>query len=378
MTDTERMEELLAAERAAEWLRRLKSGGPEVHAEFGRWLRESPRNVRDILLATAYEHALKHMKSQHRVDVQAIKHRCADTVREITSSDAHPPARHHTNEAPRSSRRRALDWGSTRNRGGWRTAAGVAFLALVSLMTVAIYAVSDRTISTAAGEWHTTQLPDGTILRAGPRTKATVDFTEHQRVVRLMHGELMLHVAKDRARPFSVETDLATARAVGTAFAVRRMERERVSVTVKEGVVAVTRRPDPGITRTSGSVDESVMVRADEQVQVTAQRHPLSVVHADIGKELAWVTGRMVFDDDTTVADAIRELNLRNETQIKLLSPELARRHFRGVIEITGVMELARTLERQGSVSIVNDRSGTLLLVPYPAGENSAREQRSP
>lgn len=65
-------EELLGAERAAGWLERMKDAGPGERAEFIRWLRESPRNVREILLATTWDSALSDMDPDRRIDVEML------------------------------------------------------------------------------------------------------------------------------------------------------------------------------------------------------------------------------------------------------------------------------------------------------------------
>jgi transmembrane sensor len=78
-------------------------------------------------------------------------------------------------------------------------------------------------------------------------------------------------VAKNPYRPFIVETDTATARAVGTAFAVSLDQPKQVRVTVKEGIVAVARRSHLG-TRHAAQKEaaRSSIVKAGEQIIVKA------------------------------------------------------------------------------------------------------------
>lgn len=344
------------AERAAEWLEQLEHAGPEERARFVKWLKESPQHGWEILLAKSCDTVLAQLVKEAGISLADIEPQ-ASNVRSINNRFP-PPVRSPGRGTP------------------WKAAAVIAFMAVLCAATVAIHAVSDRTISTAAGQWHTTQLPDGSILRAGPRTKATIEFTEHQRVVRLVQGELMLHVAKDRARPFSVETDLATARAVGTAFAVRRTERDRVFITVKEGIVAVKRgsRSKVADRASTGMPDEGINVNAGEQVQVTSESLPLRVTQVDLGKELAWTTGRLVFTTET-IADAVREFNLRNEVQIKISSPELGMRPMRGVMPANDPASLATYLEEIGLVSVVDDQRGSLVLVSQPTAGTDVQEK---
>jgi transmembrane sensor len=365
------MEKSLIAERAAEWLEQLEHAGPEERARFVKWLKESPQHGWEILLAKSTDTLLPHLLKDAGIDASDFQRRLTNLqpIDDGLALSMIPPRR----KVP------SLPAILVRQfRHPRKMAAVIAFIGLVSLTAVAIYAVSERTISTAAGEWRTAQLSDGTVLRAGPRTKAAIHFTDRARVVRLSHGELMLQVAKDRARPFLVETELATARAVGTAFAVRRMERDQVVVTVKEGVVSVNREsPSTAPAGNSSTPEPAVMVNAGEQVQVAPGTLPLRVSQVNLDRELAWTIGKLVFGDGTTIADAVRELNLRNEVQIRLLSPQLAGRPIIGVMDATDPESLAKLIEHIGGVSLIDDGRGSLLLVPHPTTTSADSSEKS-
>lgn len=370
MTHTESMEDQVVAERAAEWLQRLEQGGPEVHAEFARWLRESPRHVREVLLATAITHALKNVKSVGPT-VAEIRARFEDSVVEIELA----LTRSSMLTRVRRPREQVVSMVSrcrhAASRGGWRLASTFAFVVLLSFTVIALYAVSDRTITTAAGEWRDLPLDDGSLLRAGPRTKVSVDMTAQRRLIRLAHGELMVHVARDRARPFYVETDFATARAVGTAFAVRLVEPGRASVTVQEGIVAVARGRAP---ISNDSPFGGVKVKAGEGLSVTSDGQVL-VPHAlDVKRDLAWVQQQLVLGANGTIADGVHELNLRNRTQIKLLDSSLGERPLRGVFSASDPWAFAATLEHSLSLSVVKEND-TLLLVARPNAENDVPKE---
>lgn len=374
MSDTERREELLAAELAADWLRRLKTGGPEVQAAFGRWLRESPRNVREILVATAYRHALEHMKDHHRVDVEALKARCAEQPHDIGQMASETRSRSRARNSSHILKRIAFRWSAPREAGRWKVAATVTFVALVSFMAIAIHAVSDRSITTGPGDWHTARLADGTVLRIGPRTRVSVDITEHERVLRLTRGEVMAYVAKDSARPFFVTTDLATARAVGTAFAVRHNEPGHVAIIVQEGTVAVNR--DASSDSHKEAIPSSVLVTAGHGVFVAPDGRSLVSQPVDLRMELAWLEQMLVLNERSTIASVIHELNLRNRTQIKLVDPAMGQRPLRGTFAASDPESFARMLEQQLPVSVLEE-DDTLVMVPHPtAGPVESRESQ--
>lgn len=371
MTHTERMEDLVVAERAAEWLQRLEKGGPEVHAEFARWLRESPRHVREVLLASAIRNALKDLNCVCPSEVAEIRARVVGSVVDLDLPVPRSPTSHRARKSWGQLMSMASGWHRSASRGAWRLAAVFAFVALLSFTAIAIYAVSDRTIATAAGEWRNIPLDDGSLLRAGPRTKLSVDMTDQRCIVRLTQGELMVHVARDRARPFYVETDLATARAVGTAFAMRLIEPGLASVTVQEGIVTVARGRAP---TSDGSPLGAVKVNAGQRLTVTSDSRTLIPHPVDVQRDLAWVQQQLVLGANGTITDAIHELNLRNRTQIKLLDSTLGERPLRGVFSAADPVAFAQTLERTHALSVVKE-SDTLLLIAHPDAENEGSRE---
>lgn len=367
MRDTERREELLVAEIAADWLQRLKDGGPDVHAAFGHWLRESPRHIREILLATAYQHALRHMKDHRRVDLDALREQHRLEAR-LSIPEWPIDAQATSNRQAKSGTASTLTaaWSSLFARVRWKLAAAAICLVIASLTVVAIGIKSDHTISTGPGEWHVARLADGTVLHAGPRTRASVDISDRERVVRLDRGEVMVNVAKDPSRPFFVQTPTVSARAVGTAFAVQRMDPSHVSITVREGVVGVRRNTarNTNAVVVHSSSNEAVVLKAGQKVEVASDAAPLRAQTVDVERELAWVQGKLYLE--RTVAEAIHEMNLRNRTQIRLSDPALNQRRITGVVDAADPVAFAKMLGLALPVSIVEDEAGTLLLIPEP------------
>jgi len=361
-------EKSLIAERAAEWLQQLEQAGPEERARFVKWLKESPQHGWEILLATSTDIALK----------QLIR-RAGFTATDVDCQRSNVSPMHaQTSRGSTADPRGLRAWcefltGSYRNAR--RLAAVIAFLIVVSLTAVAIQAVSERTIATGPDEWRTARLTDGTIIRIRPQTRVTVDITDHERVLRLAHGGVMAYVARDATRPFSVETDLAVARAIGTAFAVQHTGSAQVSITVKEGVVGVTRASRDARRTANSAGDEPIFLRAGQQVRVKPDGSPLDVRTVDVANELSWAQERLIFRTGMTMADAIREFNVRNRTQIRLLDHAIGQRLVVGVFDATDPISFVTTLEKSLPLSIVDDQSGTLLLVPKLAEDAGVSQE---
>ena len=313
-------------ERASEWLIVMDDPSLQDRIEFLKWVLRSPRHVHAYLRARRDHGRLRKIIHDHHFDTSS-----SDQPATVQPVEPRYPA--------------------------WKIAAGIAVLAVI---VATFQYVSDGTVRTEAGEWHTTRLVDGTVVQAGPRTELVAKFTDEQRIVRLVRGEAMFRVAPNHARPFLVVTNQATARAVGTAFAVSLLYDEGPLVTVEEGTVEVTRHTQ---SRADG---QSVMLRAGQQVQVTATS--LKVENVNVHDALAWVRGSLVFGTGAVVADAVREYNFRNRVQIEIAEGStIARQAVRGGFAAGDPNAFVEFLERRGTVSVVREDADILLLVPYRA-----------
>ena len=348
-------EKSLVAQRAAEWLDRLEHASPEERAEFVKWLKRSPQHGWEILLATSSNILLQHLMKSNGI-----------TLRDIgsASSNVSPIHGFRSTKGP-SPVRASIPTSVSRRSRAWSFGTVLALAALISLVTIVIEIPPDHAIVTAASEWRDVRLEDGTLLRAGPRTEVSVEMTAHRRLLRLARGKIMVYVAKDTTRPLYVEADLVSARAVGTAFAVKLSDAKSVSVTVQQGTVAVARRHALGADDAQLTSPNTAMLRAGEGVTVDADGAALLARPADLNRDLAWVDEKLIAGEHSTVADLVHEFNLNNALQIELRDRTVATRQMRGTFRLSDPALFVRSLERQFPVAVVESR-GALRVVPHP------------
>jgi len=271
-------------EHAAEWFLRLHAHDLSVAERFAylQWLKASPAHIGETLQICKLYSTLHSLKQQlfftNEDDVS--------NVIELAGEGAAPP---------------------TRTRTSWHVRA----LLVVVTIGVALLAGSivkrtwfDPTIETQASEWRSLALNDGSLVSVGPRTRLRNEFGEQQRLLHLARGEALFEVAKDASRPFIVDAELAVARATGTRFAVSRRDLA-VIVTVEEGTVLVSQDDAPSHTVALGGGQQAIV----------AGSWPPIVRQVNAGRELAWSSRHLVFDDDT-VAAAAAEFNRRNRVLI--------------------------------------------------------------
>lgn len=153
-------------------------------------------------------------------------------------------------------------------------------------------------VATATGERRRIELPDGTRLVLNTASAINVAFTDTQRRIQLVAGEILVTTHPDPSatpRPFLVDTACGVVRALGTRFSVRRLEAgDPCRVAVFEHAVEL--RPLAGAAR---------ILRAGEQADfgAAAVQPPVAVDSAS----LLWEKGTLLARD-MPLGEVIAEL----------------------------------------------------------------------
>ncbi|EOQ74037.1 hypothetical protein F929_02055 [Acinetobacter lactucae] len=93
---------------------------------------------------------------------------------------------------------------------------------------------------TKVGEIKKVTLQDGSQLIMASNCYVDVNFTQEERQIKLIDGEIYIETAKDvQHRPFIVETQNGSVEALGTQFTVRQENSEQTKVKVYKHAVAI-------------------------------------------------------------------------------------------------------------------------------------------
>ncbi|QEI04563.1 DUF4880 domain-containing protein [Pigmentiphaga aceris] len=139
---------------------------------------------------------------------------------------------------------------------------------------------------TRVGQRGQTVLPDGSRVDLNTDSAIDIRFSDLERRVVLVRGEILVTTARDpaaKARPFLVETSYGSLRALGTRFSVRLFE-NHCELQVFEGAIDV--QPGQGTSR---------VVNAGERVRVSAVGVTLAGP-AQAGST-AWTQGMLLAND---------------------------------------------------------------------------------
>ena len=334
-----------AAREAAEWMLRLQDQDitRAQRAEYVRWLRESPLHVSEMLRVTQVHSTLATFPHWNQITPVDVSFPPVSTLEFPGAAD-----RHGANTSK--------PW-----RSRWFRPVGVtAFFVVASIVLAYIVHLGPQTIRTGAGERREVTLADGSVIQISPKTTLRVRFTEHQRWVLLSRGDAVFRVAKDRTKPFLVETDHARVRAVGTEFGVE-YQGNTVIVTVEEGRVAVT-QPASGLAPPARELPQiEVSLGADQQV-VVPQAAPMgSIRKVDSRRELSWADGRLVFEQ-APVAEVVQRFNRFNRIQIQIRDPKLAARPVSAVFDASDPEAFITFLESVANVRVMRPSADMIVV----------------
>lgn len=256
---------------------------------------------------------------------------------------------------------------------GWRRYGRIAAIAATLLLVVGVSAMlslggdnnPDAPVlavvegyETAIGERSTISLSDGSVVTLNTNSRIEVDYSERQRLVRLVRGQGYFEVAKDIDRPFSVGVGDKQVIALGTVFDVRFDTEDMIQVTLVEGRVQVSNVPDPAAPAegpVASQYTEGIELKPGEQLIAALDATP-QVVVADAMVETSWRTGRLIFEE-RALEEVVAEMNRYNMQKLVLDDDERLTQ-----MKISGTFKTGRASSFVNALSVIRplgvERSG--------------------
>lgn len=176
-------------------------------------------------------------------------------------------------------------------------------------------------LRTAAGEQKQLMLADGSQIMLNTRSAVEVLFSEQERRLQLISGEIRIRTAKDPAeRPFLVTTEQGQVRALGTVFSIR-VDHAVTHVSVQEDAVE--------IITADGAAQQTL--KAGQQSRFSAQQiAPPQSLNAN---SVAWTRGQLIADNDK-LANVISEIARYRSGWLRC-DPVVADLRLSGVFQLT-------------------------------------------
>lgn len=200
---------------------------------------------------------------------------------------------------------------------------------------------------TGPGEIRTVTLTDGSQVQLDTESAIVVDFTPHERRVRLLSGDAYFTVAPvagSERRPFVVAASDGTAQALGTQFMVAK-EADGGLVTVAEHKVRVS-------AAIAGGATGEVTLSPGQAVRYDDLHGLESVETVDLAQASSWREGRLVFNNQP-LSEVITVLNRYRRGRIVIANRRLA------TLKVSGVF-------------MTSDLSGALVAIRQELGAKTA------
>ena len=282
-------------DRAAVWAARVSAGSLSVEeeAELSRWTEADPRHLGAFAKANA---------------VLAYGHHIKALSPGLNLGKLVPES------APIVSRRTVVS--------GSIAASGLLVTGLFHREI--LDALAEKSFETQIGETRVVPLDDGSLITLNTDSKVIVCYSEARRDIKLIRGEALFDVAKNKKRPFVVDAEGTQVRAVGTSFTVSMLPDNPVEVLVSEGTVELKRR---GV-----SVAAPVRLVANNKAIIpeNAPTRTGTMDPAVLTRALSWRVGRLAFEGDT-LKEAAAAFARYSDTRIEIDDPIIANKTITGL-----------------------------------------------
>jgi transmembrane sensor len=197
---------------------------------------------------------------------------------------------------------------------------------------------------TEKGEFRRVPLQDASIANINSGSQLEIAFTRQQRRINLSKGEAWFDVAKDASKPFIVEAGDARIRAVGTAFAVRRLAAGS-EVLVTEGTVEVWSKEGTAQRRLVTAGEHAFLAHDAAAIAVTRQPD-------EVKRRLAWREGKLVLARQT-LGEAVADFNRYSPRPIVIVDPALRDKRLVGQYQLDAPESFAKDVSTILEVPVV-------------------------
>lgn len=211
----------------------------------------------------------------------------------------------------------------------WATAASIVLMCGYLAIASGVINRWQADYVTATGEQRRIELADGSAMILNTDSAVRLNFSESQRGIKLLQGEVFFEVQPDKTKPFIVATEQGTVRVVGTRFTVKTGETTQVDV-------------DSGIVACAGEISGNVQLTAGQQTEISANTvSPASAINPI--RSFAWLKGRLIFQDQT-LAQVLAELDRYHPGVILISDAKLAQTRITGNYKLDDTAAVVRTL----------------------------------
>lgn len=195
-----------------------------------------------------------------------------------------------------------------------------------------------NTITTPTGGQYTVVLPDGSKvwLNSESSLKFPTNFTGNERRV-MLSGEAYFEVAKNKAKPFHVQSRNADVEVLGTHFNITAYADEDINkTTLLEGSVKIT------------SGNNNCIIKPGEQATLTNNTQ-LKVAKTDVEEAVAWKNGYFMFANEN-IHDIMKKLSRWYGVKVIFENPEINETFGGTISKFKNISEVLKIIGETGTI----------------------------
>ena len=234
----------------------------------------------------------------------------------------------------------------------------IALLTLIAILlgqeisNSSIFSPEKSVISyqTNIGEQSNFLLADGSNVTLNTHSKIIVNFSKEHRNIHLLYGEAQFDVAKDKTRPFTVNTGSKSFTALGTIFNIQKNNELDMELIVSEGKVLVSDHHDRNTLTTlieneSQKHDSKMIVTDGEKsiIENKTQQKTVKLSHTQAEQELSWQQGMLIFKGET-LRQALSEVSRYTKVQFEIANDEVSNTKIAGYFKAGDINSLLESL----------------------------------
>lgn len=172
------------------------------------------------------------------------------------------------------------------------------------------------------------RLPDGSLIWLNPTSKVeySADFQEDSRELS-MAGEIFFEIARDKNRPFVINSGALTTRVLGTSFRIKTDKLKGEEVSVVTGMVSVSQSQsqsllEKALTQEENPIEEVLLV-ADQKVSFSKQKTKLVKAKETENSSVGMWRRKNISFEDAPLKSIVDTLNQAFKVQINLSDERL-------------------------------------------------------
>lgn len=183
--------------------------------------------------------------------------------------------------------------------------------------------ISEFKLIVPKGERYHITMIDGTEVELNANSALTFSNAIHSKDRKVeLTGEAFFDVAHDKSKPFIVKSSNMQIEVLGTEFNVSNNTDNKFSrITLIDGSVKV-----------SNAIGDHVVINPGEQATVYHNQNDINVQQADVQESVAWMAGRLIFNDDK-LENLIPRINQWYGVKFVLIGEDIKEMRFTGTLK---------------------------------------------